>query len=314
MTKKELTEALLLIEKEKNISKEVLIKAIEEVILTAYHKTEAREKIKVKVDPTTFDIKIFINNRETNLEDLGRAQVTYIKQKFFKKLKEIEYDMLYTEFRQRINDVITGVVHSIGKNAVYIELGKIEGILPFSEKIPREMFSIGMKAKFYILDVKKYQNSFQVILSRAATGFVKRLFELEIPEISEGIVKIVGIVREAGSRCKIAVVSEDKNVDPVGACIGLKGTRIQTITNELRGEKIDIVNYNSSITEFIKNALLPAEVKKVEINEKDRQAITYVPKDQLSLAIGKDGQNVRLAVKLTGWNIDIKPLNEKKNK
>ena len=198
------------------------------------------------------------------------------------------------------------MVQRISKNNVYIDLGKTEGILPPTEQIEGEVYNQGDRLKLYVLEVKKTSKGPQIILSRSHPGLIKRLFELEVPEIQEGIVEIYAISREAGSRTKIAVYSKDPNVEPVGACVGLKGSRVKAIVDELNGEKIDIVVWSKDIKEFIANSLSPSSVTKVEVDEKNKSALVVVPDYQLSLAIGKEGQNARLAAKLTNWKIDIK--------
>ena len=198
------------------------------------------------------------------------------------------------------------MVQRISRNNVYIDLGKTEGVLPPSEQIEGEIYRQGDRLKLYILEVKKTTKGPQIILSRSHPGLVKRLFELEVPEIQEGIVEIYGISREAGSRTKMAVYSRDENVDPVGACVGLNGTRVKALVEELNGEKIDIIVWSKDIEEFIANSLSPSKVIDVKANENDKSATVIVPDYQLSLAIGKEGQNARLAAKLTNWKIDIK--------
>lgn len=222
------------------------------------------------------------------------------------RIKDAERDVIYDEFINRENEIITGMIQRISKNNVYIDLGKTEGILPPTEQIEGEAYNQGDRIKLIILEVKKTTKGPQIILSRSHPGLVKRLFELEVPEIQEGIVDIYAISREAGSRAKIAVFSKDSNVDPVGACVGFKGSRVKAIVDELNGEKIDIIIWSRNIEEFIANSLSPSKVIKVETNEKDKSALIVVPDYQLSLAIGKEGQNARLAAKLTNWKIDIK--------
>ena len=222
------------------------------------------------------------------------------------KIKEAEREIIFDQFINRESEIITGLVQRVSKNNVMVNLGKTEGILAPSEQMHGEEYNQGDRVKAYILEVKKTTKGPQILLSRTHPGLVKRLFELELPEIHDGVVDIFSISREAGSRTKIAVYSNDENVDPVGACVGFKGTRVKTIVDELKGEKIDIINWSKDYAEFISNSLSPAKVLKVDINEKEKSALVIVPDYQLSLAIGKEGQNARLAAKLTGWKIDIK--------
>ncbi|MCT4661441.1 MAG: transcription termination factor NusA, partial [Tissierellales bacterium] len=213
---------------------------------------------------------------------------------------------IFEEYNSRESDIITGIVQRVNKNNVLIDLGKTEGIILPSEQIPGEYFKQGDRVKLYLLEVKKTTKGPQVLLSRTHPGLVKRLFELEVPEIHDGVVEIFNISREAGSRTKIAVFTNDVEVDPVGSCVGHKGTRVKAIVDELKGEKIDIVTWSEDVKVFISNSLSPAQVISVNVDEENKSALVVVPDYQLSLAIGKEGQNARLAAKLTGWKIDIK--------
>lgn len=243
---------------------------------------------------------------EVTPRNFGRIAAQTAKQVVIQRIKDAEREVIYEEFINRENEIITGMIQRISKNNVYIDLGKTEGILPPTEQIQGEVYNQGDRIKLFILEVKKTTKGPQIILSRSHPGLVKRLFELEVPEIHEGIVDIYAISREAGSRTKIAVHSKDPNVDPVGACVGFKGSRVKAIVEELNGEKIDIIVWSNNIEEFIANSLSPSKVLKVELNEKEKSAMIVVPDHQLSLAIGKEGQNARLAAKLTNWKIDIK--------
>ena len=250
-----------------------------------------------------------IVNIEITPKNFGRIAAQTAKQVIIQRIKDAERDVIYEEFADRENEIITGTVQRVSRNNVYnvyIDLGKTEGILPPSEQIDGEVYEQGDRLKLYILEVKKTTKGPQIILSRSHPGLIKRLFELEVPEIHEGIVEIYAISREAGSRTKIAVFSRDPNVDPVGACVGFKGSRVKAIVEELNGEKIDIIVWSKNIEEFIANSLSPSKVLKVEANEQEKSALVVVPDYQLSLAIGKEGQNARLAAKLTNWKIDIK--------
>ena len=222
------------------------------------------------------------------------------------RIREAERDMVYKEFRDREGDIVTGTVQRVERRNVYMDLGRIEAVLPPTEQVPREGYRQNDRVKAYVVEVKQGNRGPQIVVSRTHPGLLKRLFEIEVPEIYEGIVEIKAIAREAGARSKVAVISRDRNVDAVGACVGPKGSRVQSIVDELRGEKIDIVPWASDPAIFVASALSPAKVIRVEITEETKTALVIVPDNQLSLAIGKEGQNARLAAKLTGWRIDIK--------
>ena len=243
---------------------------------------------------------------EITPKDFGRIAAQTAKQVVIQRIKDAERDVIYDDFINRENEIITGLIQRISKNNVFIDLGKTEGILPPVEQIEGEEYEQGDRLKLIIIEVKKTTKGPQIVLSRSHPSLVKRLFELEIPEINDGVVEVFSIAREAGARTKIAVFSKDPDVDPLGACVGFKGSRVRAIVDELNGEKIDIVVWSKDIAEFIGNSLSPSKVVKVEINEKEKSAQVIVPDYQLSLAIGKEGQNARLAAKLTNWKIDIK--------
>lgn len=335
----EFIDALEEIEKEKGISKEIIFDALESALISSYKKNfGSSQNVEVEIDRATGRVRVVAKKTvvkevkddllEINVEEareiddkyqigdivivevtpknFGRIAAQTAKQVVIQRIKDAERDVIYDEFINRENEIITGMIQRISKNNVYIDLGKTEGILPPTEQIEGEVYNQGDRIKLIILEVKKTTKGPQIILSRSHPGLVKRLFELEVPEINEGIVDIYAISREAGSRTKIAVHSKDPNVDPVGACVGFKGTRVKAIVEELNGEKIDIIIWSKNIDEFIANSLSPSKVIKVEINEKEKAALIVVPDYQLSLAIGKEGQNARLAAKLTNWKIDIK--------
>ncbi|NLW22323.1 MAG: transcription termination/antitermination protein NusA [Tissierellia bacterium] len=335
----EFIEALEEIEREKGIAKEVIFEALESALISSYKKNfGSSQNVEVQIDRETGKVNVYAKKTvvedvendllEISLEEakkiddkyqigdivmlevtpknFGRIAAQTAKQVVIQRIKDAERDVIYKEFVNRENEIITGIIQRINNNVVYIDLGKTEGILPPSEQIEGEEYKQGDRLKLYILEVKKTTKGPQIILSRSHPGLVKRLFELEVPEIHDGIVDIYAISREAGSRTKIAVHSKDPNVDPVGACVGFKGSRVKAIVDELNGEKIDIIIWSKNIDEFIANSLSPSKVLKVEINEKERSALIVVPDYQLSLAIGKEGQNARLAAKLTNWKIDIK--------
>ena len=335
----EFIEALEEIEEEKGISKEVIFEALESALISSYKKNfGSSQNVEVVINRETGEVKVFakkivveeVENEtlEISLEEakeiddkyqvddivtlevtprnFGRIAAQTAKQVVIQRIKDAEREVIYEEFINRENEIITGMIQRISKNNVYIDLGKTEGILPPTEQIQGEVYNQGDRIKLFILEVKKTTKGPQIILSRSHPGLVKRLFELEVPEIHEGIVDIYAISREAGSRTKIAVHSKDPNVDPVGACVGFKGSRVKAIVEELNGEKIDSIVWSNNIEEFIANSLSPSKVLKVELNEKEKSAMIVVPDHQLSLAIGKEGQNARLAAKLTNWKIDIK--------
>ena len=335
----EFMQALEQIEKEKGISKEVLKEAIEAALVSAYKKNfGSSQNVDVSIMEETGDIKVFSKKTvvenpdnpltEISLEDarsispkaqlgdileievtpknFGRIAAQTAKQVVVQRIREAERGIIYEEFVNRENELVNGMIQRWEKSNVMIDLGRVEAVLPPGEQIPTEDYSPGNRIRVYIVEVKKTTKGPQIIVSRTHPGLVKRLFELEVPEIHSGLVQVKGIAREAGGRTKIAVHSTDQNVDPVGACVGPKGVRVQSVVNELKGEKIDIIKWSNEISEFIANSLSPAKVVSVTINEEQKAAQVVVKDYQLSLAIGKEGQNARLAAKITGWKIDIK--------
>ena len=336
---KEFIEAIEALEKEKDISKDILIEAIESALVSAYKKNYGTsQNVRVNIDREEGDIDVFMRKDvveeveddmvEISLEDaleidpryevgdvveyqvtprdFGRIAAQTAKQVVVQRIREAERGMIFDDYITRQGEIITGTVQRISNETLFINMGKAEGILAATERVPGEKYEINDRIKVYIMDVKKTTKGPQVFLSRSHPGLVKRLFELEVPEIEEGIVEIKSIAREAGSRTKIAVYTEDENVDPVGACVGTRGSRVPNIVDELFGEKIDIITWSDDPEELISNVLSPAKVEKVIIDEEEKAATVIVPDYQLSLAIGKEGQNVRLAAKLCGWKIDIK--------
>src|SRR5712692_1017082 len=246
-----------------------------------------------------------------DIDDFGRIAAQTAKQVIIQKVREAERDMVYRDFKDRQGELVNGLVARIEREGnLIVDLGKTEGLLPRREQSFRETFKRSDRIRAYITEVKRASSGPQVILSRTHPGFLMRLFEMEVPEIYEGIVEIKGAVRDSSGRAKIAVVSHDKDVDPIGACVGLKGMRVQSVVQELRGEKIDIIQWTDDQVQYVRNALSPARVSRVSVNEADKTMQVIVPDDQLSLAIGKRGQNVRLAAKLTHWKIDIKSEGE----
>ncbi|AEG60155.1 transcription termination factor NusA [Desulforamulus ruminis] len=335
----EFLEALKDLEKEKGIAVDVLLEAIEAALLSAYKRNfGSLQNARVHIDRNTGDYKVYSQRTvveevtddrlEINLEEarkidprfnlgdvvenevtprnFGRIAAQTAKQVVVQRIREAERNIIFEEFANREGDILTGVVQRIENKNIYIELGKTEAILTPSEQMPGEEYRHGERLKTYIVEVRKTTKGPQILVSRTHPGLLKRLFELEVPELHEGVVELKSIAREAGYRSKIAVYSKDENVDPVGACVGPKGMRVQNIVGELNGEKIDIVKWNPDASKFVASALSPAKVVAVEVWEDEKVARVIVPDYQLSLAIGKEGQNARLAAKLTGWKIDIK--------
>lgn len=316
---RKLIAALRELEKEKGIKIETIIETLEFALKSAYGKNyEVDHESRVEINTKTGEIKVYkilekngdsgksVNEVEVTPDDFGRIAAQTAKQVIKQRIKEAEREVLYEEFKDRLDDMVTGIIQQSDARYTLIDLGRVEALLPRHEQVPRERYNHGDRIKCYVSDIRKTTKGPQVMVSRTHVGLVKRLFELEVPEISEGVVEIKNIAREAGYRTKVAVSSNDKNVDPVGACVGPKGSRVRMIVDELWGEKIDIVEYKDNAEEFIKNSLSPARVIKVLLDEEGKFALVVVSNDQLSLAIGKEGQNARLAAKLTGWKIDIK--------
>jgi len=307
---KELMAIIEQIEREKGIKKEVLIQAVESALLSAVRRVidvKPDEELKVELDPVSGEIKAFKNNKEITSVDFGRIAASAARQVIIQKIREAEKDVVYNEFQGKIGEIVSGTVYRFEKGNIIVDLlGKTEGLLLKMEQSPKEEFKQGQRIRAFILDVRKENKGPQIILSRRHQNFVKKLFELEVPEIYEGIVEIKSISRHAGERTKIAVWSKDEKVDSVGACVGMRGGRVKNIVNELSGEKIDIVRYNEDVREYIKAALLPAEVSEIKLDKNNKRAEVIVADDQLSLSIGKHGQNVRLASKLVGWELDVR--------
>ncbi|MFZ5827214.1 MAG: transcription termination factor NusA [Bacillota bacterium] len=340
--KAEILEALEDLVREKGISKEVLIEAIEAALISAYRRNfGSAQNVRVFFDPKTGDYRVYAQKEivedvvdprlqvtlqearaknpglnlgeifevEVTPRDFGRIAAQTAKQVVVQRIREAERGMIYEEYSSREGEIVTGLVQrqDLKTKAVYMELSKgVEAILMANEQIPGERFVENQRVKAYVIEVKRTTKGPAIAVSRTHPGLLKRLFELEVPEIHDGIVEIKGISREAGARSKLAVSSRDENVDPVGACVGQKGLRVQNIVDELQGEKIDVVEWSADPTVFVAKALSPAKVIQVTCDEAARIARVVVPDYQLSLAIGKEGQNARLAAKLTGWKIDIK--------
>jgi N utilization substance protein A len=336
---KEFIAAIEDLEDEKGIPKEVVFDAIESALSSAYKKNYgANQNVRVDIDKDTGDIDVYTimdvveevedeftqmsleeaRDIDPNFEvgdemlfkvtpgDFGRIAAQTAKQVVVQRIREAERGMIFDDYVEMIGEVVTGVIHRKSNDTIFVTIGRTEGILSQKEQVPNERFEVNDRIKVYIMDVKKSTKGPQIFLSRSHPGLVKRLFELEVPEIEDGIVEIKSIAREAGSRTKIAVFTEDENVDPVGACVGARGSRVQNVVDALSNEKIDIINWSDDPVTLISNVLSPAKVEDVFIEDNERMATVVVPDYQLSLAIGKSGQNVRLAAKLCGWKIDIK--------
>jgi len=303
------------IERDKGIKKDILIKAIESALISAARKKLGKHimDINVEFDPETGDFKVFTPEGENLSGEFGRISAQTAKQVIIQKIREAERDVVFEEYQHKVHDIASGSVHRFEKGAIIVDLGRAEGVLPRREIPVKEKYRQGDRIKALIMDVKKTSKGPEILLSRTDAGLVKRLFELEVPEIYEGIVEIKSVSREAGDRSKIAVYSKDDKVDPVGACVGMRGQRVKNIVRELDGEKIDIIRWSVDISDFISSSLSPAEISSVKMNESEKRAEVIVADDQLSLAIGKRGQNVRLAARLTGWNIDIRSKAEVEN-
>jgi N utilization substance protein A len=325
----ELVQALRELEREKGISFETILRGLEEALASAYKSAmkigeeeveegEPREDARVTLDPESGDMHAFLqqvdgegqvtSEKEVDLPDdfKGRIAAQTAKQVILQKLREAEREITYEEFAGREGDVVTGIVQQHSSKATFLDLGKVEALLPFQEKVPAESYRQGERLKVYIIEVRRTGKGPQIIVSRTHPELLKALFAMEVPEIAEGLVEIKAVAREPGHRSKIAVVSNEPGVDPVGACVGAKGSRVRMVVNELRGEKIDVVEWSDDSSRFVGKALAPASVKDVRIDEATQTALVVVPDFQLSLAIGKEGQNARLAARLTGWRIDIK--------
>lgn len=298
------------IEREKGIKKEVLIQAVEAALLSAVRKVidvKPNEELKVELDKLTGKIRAFRNNEEITSVDFGRIAASTARQVIIQKIREAEKDVVFNEFQSKVGEIVSGVVYRFEKGNIIVDLlGKTEGIIFKQEQSPKETFKQGQRIRTYVLEARKDSKGTQIILSRTHPNFVKKLFELEVPEIFEGIVEVKSIARQAGERTKIAVWSKNEKVDSVGACVGMRGNRVRNIVNELFGEKIDIVRYNEDIKEYIKAALSPAKIKEIKLDKEKQRAEVLVDDDQLSLTIGKHGQNVRLASRLVEWELDVR--------
>ena len=310
-------DALQQIAREKGISVEVLLDALANALVAAYKRMPgAAEEAVVTIDPETGEIRVYgqeldeegavVREWDDTPKDFGRIAAQTAKQVIFQRIREAERDLKYEEYAGREGDIVTGIIQQSDNRYTLLDLGKVEALLPQAEQVPYERYEHGARLKAYIVEVRKTTKGPQIVVSRTHPGLIKRLFELEVPEISSGVVEIKAAAREPGHRTKIAVWSNDPNVDPVGACVGARGARVRMVTNELRGEKVDIVPFSDDPREFVMRALQPAKVKEVHLDDLTGTATVVVHDFQLSLAIGKEGQNARLAARLTGWRVDIK--------
>jgi len=314
----EMMEALQALAVDKGISVDDLLAALADALESAYKRTPgAYEYSWVTLDPDTFDIRVYAQDLDEDGEptgdeldvtpdDFGRIAAQTAKQVMMQRIREVERDMKYEEYAGREGDIVTGMIQQSDQRYTLLDLGRVEALLPQAEQVPYERPEPNSRVKAYIVEVRKTAKGPQIVVSRTHPGLIKRLFELEVPEIADGIVEIRACAREPGHRTKIAVWSNDSNVDPVGACVGARGARVRMVVNELKGEKIDIVPFSDDAADFVMKALSPARVKEVRIHEDTGTAEVIVPDYQLSLAIGKEGQNARLAARLTGWRVDIK--------
>lgn len=308
----ELLASLEALEKEKGIQKEVLVEALRQALASACRKTYPDWKeVEVEIDLQTCRINLIHEGKKIYDAEFGRIAAQTAKQVIIQKIREAEREAIFTDFSSRQGDIISGTVHRIEKKALIVDLGKTEGILPAREQSPLDEYRQGDLIRCYVLEIKKTPRGPEILLSRAHPGLVQRLFELEVPEIHDGIVKVKGVAREAGARTKIAVFSEDSKIDCVGSCVGVRGQRVKNIVRELGGEKIDIVRFSDDFETYLRNSLAPAELAEMKINKEDHSVELLVQDDQLSLAIGKKGQNIRLASKLLGWRLDVRSLSQK---
>jgi transcription termination/antitermination protein NusA len=328
------------ISRDRGFDKRLLIEAIEEAVQSAARKKLGnRREIEVRYNEEYGEVEVFqfrsvveeaedeqteisfaeaiildpevrigdeLGEKMENIEDLGRIAAQSAKQVIIHKLKDAERDVIFDMFKDRLGEVVSGIVQRFERGNMIVNLGRTDAILPKDQQIPKRSFKQGDRIRAYLMEVRQTSRDSQLMLSRTCDEFLAKLFQLEVPEISEGIVKVMGVSREPGFRAKIAVSSTESDVDPVGACVGMKGSRVQNVVQELQGERIDIVTWSPDPAKYVYNALAPAQVSMVRVDEENRSLLVVVPNDQLSLAIGRQGQNVRLASKLLGWRIDVK--------
>ena len=337
--------ALTQLAAERHLPREQVLEAIEVALASAFKKDTiaAEHNVSVRLNPNTGEVRVYLlktvveevtnPRKEITLEEasklkpdiqLGeileqeamphhqasRIAAQTAKQVVLQRLREAERDLIYKEFEQRVDDIVSATVDQVEAGRVLLDTGRVVAVMPYEEQVPLERYRRGQRLKVYVVEVTRGAKGPEVIISRSHHSLVKRLFELEVPEVQSGMVEIKSIAREAGTRSKVAVAAHQQGVDPVGSCIGMRGNRIQNIVNELHGEKIDVVRWDKDVRVFIRNSLSPSEVAHVELNEDDHSAVVVVPERQLSLAIGREGQNARLAAKLTGWHLDIQSMSD----
>jgi transcription termination/antitermination protein NusA len=303
-----LLSALHEIETDKGIPFDTVREVLEESLLAAYENREgAEEGARVVLDRETGDLRVVKNGEDVTPHDFTRIAAQVMRQTFYQRLNEVHSAQLLEEYGERIGDVVTGIVQQAHRRMTLVDLGRVEALLPASEQVPNERYENGQRLKVYLLEIREAGRGPSLTVSRRHEGLLRGLFTLEVPEIYDGLVEIKAVAREAGLRSKVAVWSRETGIDPVGACVGPRGSRVRAVVSELRNEKIDIIQWDPEPARFIAKALSPARVREVYLDEEERQAEVIVPDDQLSLAIGREGQNARLAVKLTDWKIDIKP-------
>jgi N utilization substance protein A len=312
---------LLALEREKGVPADTILDALANALVSAYKRSPgAAEEARVTIDPDTGEITVYgqeldedgnvVREWEDTPEDFGRIAAQTAKQVIVQRLRDAKRAQVFDIYEDREGDLVTGIVQQADHRYLILDLGNAEAVMPASERIPYERLDRGARVKALILEVRSETRGPQIVVSRSHPDFIRRLFELEVPELVDGVVEIREIARDAGHRTKIAVASNDPNVDPVGSCVGARGARVRQVVNELRGEKVDIVEWRSDVKQFIAEALSPAKVRQVIIDEDTREATVVVPDHQLSLAIGKEGQNARLAARLTGYRIDIRSESE----
>ncbi len=319
MSNLDMSEAIKMLAQEKGLSVDALLQVLVEALASAYkRRPDAADEVQVGVDPDTMEFSFtaydldedgnWVNPRDDtpNKAELGRIAAQTVRQVMSQRIREVERDRKFEEYANREGDLVSGIIERTEARYALLDLGRVEALLPQAEQVPYERPNRGDRSKAYIVEVRKTAKGPQIVVSRTHPGLIKRLFELEVPEIADGVVELKACSREPGHRTKIAVWSNDHNVDPVGACVGARGARVRMVVNELRGEKIDIVPFSEDLADFVAKALSPAKVTQVVISEDRTQADVIVPDHQLSLAIGREGQNARLAARLTGVRIDIR--------
>lgn len=313
MNNSELLSVLENIEREKGINKEYLFKAIESAMSSAAKKIIGSKEADVTavIDRSTGVIRIISEGKELRSAELGRIAAQTAKQVIMQKIREAERDIIFDDYHKRVGSLTNGTVHRFEKGDIIIDLGKTEAVLPKSQQSPKDRYKQGDRVRAYVLEVNKTSHGPQIVLSRSDAAFVKKLFEIEVPEIADGIVEVKSVAREAGERTKFAVWSKDEKVDAVGACVGMRGQRVKDIVRELQGERVDIIRWSDDLKEYVKAAVAPAETSDIKIDKENKKIEVVVADDQLSIGIGKHGQNIRLASKLVGWEMDIRGKEDK---